>query len=93
MGRWDRRSAATGEGTSKTTEPVYVSERHAALRAAPAELTPQQRSMCIWKKAGFSEVEIANHLACSTRRVTGQLSRAPAALRRAAQALRGPRSA
>ena len=91
MGRRDRRSAAVSPRMSKTAE--LRSEQPDALRAALAELTPEQRLMCIWKKAGFSEIEIANHLGCPEGRVASHVSRASAALRLAVQAPPRPRSA
>jgi DNA-directed RNA polymerase specialized sigma24 family protein len=87
MARRERRGAV-----SKPRGPGHGTERHDAVRAALVQLTPEQRLICIWRKVGFSEIEIANHLGCPTRRVAVQFSRASAALRRAAQALDARRS-
>jgi hypothetical protein len=42
-----------GRGMIETSEPGHVSEREGALRAALDELTPEQRLICIWKKAAI----------------------------------------
>ena len=89
MARWDRQSAATGQGMSKPAGRGDGSGSQDAIRPALTELTPEQRLMCIWRKAGFSEIEIANHLGCPADRVAGQFSRVSAVLRRAVQAFRG----
>lgn len=54
-----------------------------ALGEAWSELTNQQRLVCVWRKAGFSNVEIAHHLGCSPRSVEDMFTGALAALRQA----------
>jgi DNA-binding CsgD family transcriptional regulator len=64
--------------------------KHSAnvLGDAWSQLTSEQRRVCVWRKAGFSNVEIARHLGCSPDSVDDMFNRALAALR-CAKELRG----
>lgn len=58
-------------------------ERDILLREALDTLSPDERVLCVWKKAGFSSREIARHERCSVAAVDTLFSRVKAKLRRA----------
>ena len=92
MGRSKRQFATTGRAERQASDTGQVPGRPEAFCAALAKLTAEQRLVCIWTKVGFSEVEIANHLGCSRRRVAHLLSGVYAVLRPAVSAFHGRRS-
>ncbi|MEO8035779.1 MAG: sigma-70 family RNA polymerase sigma factor [Acidobacteriota bacterium] len=65
---------------SGTAEEV---ERAILLREVLDKLTPEERLVCIWKKAGWSSQEIAEHQGRSVTAVDTLFSRAKAKLRKA----------
>jgi DNA-directed RNA polymerase specialized sigma24 family protein len=81
MGRSKRRFATTGRPERQASDTGHLPGEPDVLCAALAELTPEQRLVCIWKTVGLSEVEIANRLGCSRGRVADLLSVARAVLR------------
>jgi DNA-directed RNA polymerase specialized sigma24 family protein len=92
MGTQDVRSKAPDSGNDRSIERGENPERQKSLRIALEELTPEQRLVCIWKKAGFSNAEIARYLGCSSVAVARLFRRAYSALQLAVQALDDPRS-
>jgi DNA-directed RNA polymerase specialized sigma24 family protein len=58
-------------------------ERQRRLREALAALSREERLVCLLKKAGFSDAEMADHLHRSVSKVGELLAAAKAELRRA----------
>lgn len=75
--------SASREWASELDDPT---DRQRTFAAALSRLTRRQRLICVWKKAGFSDREIARHLRCSWRSVELIFETASAVLR---AALRG----
>ena len=57
-----RSALATVPTDSNSPEQI---ERNILFREVLAQLTAEERLVCIWKKAGFSSQEIARHRGCS----------------------------
>jgi RNA polymerase sigma factor (sigma-70 family) len=57
-------------------------EQQILLREVLEKLSDDERRVCIWKRAGFSSEEIANHLGCTVAAIDTNFSRAKAKLRR-----------
>ncbi len=71
---------ATVPAASGTAEEV---ERAILLREVLDRLSPEEKLVCIWKKAGWSSQEIAEHQGRSVTAVDTLFSRAKAKLRKA----------
>jgi RNA polymerase sigma factor (sigma-70 family) len=93
---WMRRSASRVTGrtlASDESEAVLSTvpspsgtpeqiEQEILLREILAQLTPEERLVCVWKKAGFSSQEIAHHRGSSVAAVDTLFSRAKDKIRR-----------
>lgn len=70
-------------------EASHTSSDLAADRHAFLLLTEEERLVLIWKKAGFSDLEIANHLSQPTSAVRETYRRGAATIRRSLETRRG----
>ena len=68
-------------GSQGTTEEHQ--QHQLAMRRALNAITREQLLVCVWRKAGFSNAEIAQHLGCSPDAVDEMFDVAMAAVRRA----------
>jgi RNA polymerase sigma factor (sigma-70 family) len=75
-------SARAIDGLSATAGSVDQIERQILLREILDRLTPDERLVCIWKKAGFSSAEIAAHRGTSAGAVDTLFSRTRDKVRR-----------
>ena len=71
---------AAAPAASGTVEEI---ERAILLREVLDKLSPEEKLVCIWKKAGFSSQEIADHQGRSVTAIDTLFSRAKAKLRKA----------
>ena len=72
----------------RSDEGANQDERTRLLTEVLGKLTRQERLICIWKRAGFSDYEIAKHHGLSAASVATVFSRAKDKLRKAMRAKR-----
>ena len=77
----DESQAALSTVATEAGTPEQV-ERDILLREVFAQVTADERMVCIWKKAGFSSQEIAQHRGSSAAAVDTLFSRAKQKIRR-----------
>jgi DNA-directed RNA polymerase specialized sigma24 family protein len=70
----------------QSNERANQDERSRLLTEVLGKLTRQERLICIWKRAGFSDHEIAKHHGLSATSVATVFSRAKDKLRKAMRA-------
>lgn len=77
----DESQAALSTVVTESGTPEQI-ERDILLREVLAQMTADERMVCIWKKAGFSSQEIAQHRGSSAAAVDTVFSRAKQKIRR-----------
>jgi RNA polymerase sigma factor (sigma-70 family) len=77
----DESRAALSVVPAESGTPKQI-ERDILLREALAQLTPEERFVCLWKKEGYSSQEIARHCRSSVAAVDTLFSRTKQKMRR-----------